>query len=78
MIYVDLSFFIIIIYLFIVCVRKRVFFYNSRFESLEPEMNNLGARVTHVNDVAEFLLDSDNCRKDQIHQTRDQLNNRLE
>uniref|UniRef100_A0A8C8A744 Spectrin beta chain n=1 Tax=Oryzias sinensis TaxID=183150 RepID=A0A8C8A744_9TELE len=48
----------------------------QRFESLEPEMNNLGARVTHVNDVAEFLLDSDNCRKDQIHQTRDQLNNR--
>ncbi|XP_024118372.1 spectrin family protein [Oryzias melastigma] len=48
----------------------------QRFESLEPEMNNLGARVTHVNDVAEQLLNSENCRQDQIHQTKDQLNNR--
>uniref|UniRef100_A0A8C4DDI6 Spectrin beta chain n=1 Tax=Dicentrarchus labrax TaxID=13489 RepID=A0A8C4DDI6_DICLA len=48
----------------------------QRFETLEPEMNNLGTRVTDVNQVAEQLLSSDNCNKDQIHQTRDQLNNR--
>uniref|UniRef100_A0A672Z4V3 Spectrin beta chain n=1 Tax=Sphaeramia orbicularis TaxID=375764 RepID=A0A672Z4V3_9TELE len=50
----------------------------QRFETLEPEMNNLGTRVTDVNVVAEQLLSSDNCSKDQIHQTRDQLNNRSE
>ncbi|XP_067348468.1 spectrin family protein isoform X1 [Channa argus] len=48
----------------------------QRFETLEPEMNNLSSRVTDVNQVAEQLLSSDNCSKDQIHQTRDQLNNR--
>uniref|UniRef100_A0A672G014 Spectrin beta chain n=1 Tax=Salarias fasciatus TaxID=181472 RepID=A0A672G014_SALFA len=48
----------------------------QRFETLEPEMNNLGSRVGDVNQVAEQLLSSDNCNKDQIHQTRDQLNNR--
>ncbi|XP_029303245.1 spectrin family protein isoform X2 [Cottoperca gobio] len=48
----------------------------QRFETLEPEMNNLGTRVTDVNQVAEQLLTSDNCSKDQIHQTRDQLHNR--
>uniref|UniRef100_A0A3Q1ELG8 Spectrin beta chain n=1 Tax=Acanthochromis polyacanthus TaxID=80966 RepID=A0A3Q1ELG8_9TELE len=48
----------------------------QRFETLEPEMNNVGARVTDVNQVAEQLLSSDNCNKDQIHQTKDQLNNR--
>ncbi|XP_056909732.1 spectrin family protein isoform X3 [Takifugu flavidus] len=48
----------------------------QRFDTLEPEMNNLGARVTDVNQVAEQLLSSDNRNKDQIHQTRDQLNNR--
>lgn len=41
-------------------------------------MNNLGARVTDVNQVAEQLLSSDNRNKDQIHQTRDQLNSRSE
>lgn len=41
-------------------------------------MNNLGSRVNDVNLVAEQLLSSDNCNKDQIHQTRDQLNNRSE
>lgn len=41
-------------------------------------MNNLGNRVTDVNQVAEQLLNSDNCNKDQIHQTLDQLNNRSE
>lgn len=49
-----------------------------RFETLEPEMNNLGSRVTDVNQVAEQLLSSDNCNKDKIHQTRDKLNNRSE
>ncbi|XP_034539393.1 spectrin family protein isoform X3 [Notolabrus celidotus] len=48
----------------------------QRFETLEPEMNNLGTRVTDVNQVAQQLLGSDNCNKDQINQTRDQLNNR--
>uniref|UniRef100_A0AAQ5XLV1 Spectrin beta chain n=1 Tax=Amphiprion ocellaris TaxID=80972 RepID=A0AAQ5XLV1_AMPOC len=48
----------------------------QRFETLEPEMNNVGARVTDVNQVAEQLLSSDSCNKDQIHQTKDQLNNR--
>uniref|UniRef100_A0A669E1R7 Spectrin beta chain n=1 Tax=Oreochromis niloticus TaxID=8128 RepID=A0A669E1R7_ORENI len=48
----------------------------QRFETLEPEMNNLGTRVTDVNQVAEQLLNSDSCNKDQIHQTTDQLNNR--
>ncbi|XP_054482562.1 spectrin family protein isoform X3 [Anoplopoma fimbria] len=48
----------------------------QRFETLEPEMNNLGTRVTDVNQVAEQLLSSDSCNKDQIHQTRDQLHNR--
>lgn len=57
---------------------EHLFYHYCRFESLEPEMNNLGARVTHVNDVAEQLLNSENCRQDQIHQTKDQLNNRLE
>uniref|UniRef100_H2V0K0 Spectrin beta chain n=1 Tax=Takifugu rubripes TaxID=31033 RepID=H2V0K0_TAKRU len=50
----------------------------QRFDTLEPEMNNLGARVTDVNQVAEQLLSSDNRNKDQIHQTRDQLKNRSE
>uniref|UniRef100_A0A8C6LDN1 Spectrin beta chain n=1 Tax=Nothobranchius furzeri TaxID=105023 RepID=A0A8C6LDN1_NOTFU len=50
----------------------------QRFDTLEPEMNNVGTRVTDVNQVAEQLLSSDNCSKDQIHQTKDQLNNRSE
>ncbi|XP_033955145.1 spectrin family protein isoform X6 [Pseudochaenichthys georgianus] len=48
----------------------------QRFETLEPEMNNLGTRVTDVNQVAEQLLSSENCKKDQINQTRDQLHDR--
>ncbi|KAM9728404.1 spectrin family protein isoform 1-T1 [Menidia menidia] len=48
----------------------------QRFETLDPEMKNLGTRVTDVNQVAEQLLGSDNSSKDQIHQTKDQLNNR--
>ncbi|KAM9441073.1 spectrin family protein isoform 1-T2 [Clarias gariepinus] len=48
----------------------------QRFETLEPEMNNIGSRVADVNQVAEQLLKSDNCDKEQIHQTQDQLNDR--
>lgn len=47
-----------------------------RFETLEPEMNNLGSRIADVNQVAEQLLKSDNRNKEQINQTQDQLNNR--
>ncbi|KAG7272728.1 hypothetical protein CRUP_038174 [Coryphaenoides rupestris] len=48
----------------------------QRFETLEPEMNNLAVRVTDVNQVNQQLLGSENCDKDQIHQTQDQLNDR--
>ncbi|GAA6102245.1 spectrin family protein isoform X2 [Tachysurus ichikawai] len=48
----------------------------QRFETLEPEMNNIGSRVADVNQVAEQLLKSDNCNKEQINQTQDQLNDR--
>uniref|UniRef100_A0A674B010 Spectrin beta chain n=1 Tax=Salmo trutta TaxID=8032 RepID=A0A674B010_SALTR len=48
----------------------------QRFETLEPEMNNLGTRISDVNQVAQQLLGSDNRSKEQIHQTQDQLNNR--
>ncbi|XP_072302377.1 spectrin family protein isoform X2 [Eucyclogobius newberryi] len=48
----------------------------QRFETLEPEMNNVSSRVNDVNQVAEQLLSSDNCNKDQIYQTKDQLHNR--
>ncbi|XP_037544037.1 spectrin family protein isoform X1 [Nematolebias whitei] len=48
----------------------------QRFDTLEPEMNNVGVRVNDVNQVAEQLLNSENCNKDQIHQTKDKLNNR--
>ncbi|XP_063058796.1 spectrin family protein [Engraulis encrasicolus] len=48
----------------------------QRFETLEPEMNNMGTRITDVNQVAEQLLKSDNCSQDQINHTQDQLNNR--
>ncbi|KAG7464539.1 hypothetical protein MATL_G00166650 [Megalops atlanticus] len=48
----------------------------TRFETLETEMNNMGNRITDVNQVAEQLLSTDNCSKEQIHQTQDQLNDR--
>ncbi|XP_051977806.1 spectrin beta chain, non-erythrocytic 1-like isoform X1 [Xyrauchen texanus] len=48
----------------------------QRFETLEPEMNTLGSRVSDVNEVAQQLLGSDNRNKEQINQTQDQLNNR--
>uniref|UniRef100_A0A8C1FJ13 Spectrin beta chain n=1 Tax=Cyprinus carpio carpio TaxID=630221 RepID=A0A8C1FJ13_CYPCA len=48
----------------------------QRFETLEPEMNTLGARITDVNQVAQQLLGSDNRNKEQIDQTQNQLNKR--
>lgn len=47
-----------------------------RFDTLETEMNSQGARIADVNKVAEQLLSTDHCSKDQIHQTQDQLNDR--
>uniref|UniRef100_A0A6Q2Z877 Spectrin beta chain n=1 Tax=Esox lucius TaxID=8010 RepID=A0A6Q2Z877_ESOLU len=48
----------------------------QRFETLEPEMNNLVTRIADVNQVAQQLLGSDNRSKEQIYQTQEQLNNR--
>uniref|UniRef100_A0A671S753 Spectrin beta chain n=1 Tax=Sinocyclocheilus anshuiensis TaxID=1608454 RepID=A0A671S753_9TELE len=48
----------------------------QRFETLEPEMNTLGARISDVNQVAQQLLGSDNRNKEQIDQTQNQLNKR--
>ncbi|XP_043916434.1 spectrin beta chain, non-erythrocytic 1-like isoform X2 [Protopterus annectens] len=48
----------------------------QRFETLEPEMNNLASRISAVNDVACQLLDTDHRNKDEIKATQDQLNAR--
>uniref|UniRef100_A0A673N883 Spectrin beta chain n=1 Tax=Sinocyclocheilus rhinocerous TaxID=307959 RepID=A0A673N883_9TELE len=48
----------------------------QRFDTLEPEMNTLGARISDVNQVAQQLLGSDNRNKEQIDQTQNQLNKR--
>ncbi|XP_076848937.1 LOW QUALITY PROTEIN: spectrin family protein [Brachyhypopomus gauderio] len=48
----------------------------QRFDTLEPEMNNICSRITDVNQVAQQLLKSDSCNTEQINQTLDQLNNR--
>ncbi|CAH6793507.1 spectrin beta chain, non-erythrocytic 2 isoform X3 [Phodopus roborovskii] len=48
----------------------------QRFETLEPEMNALGARVTAVNDIAEQLLKANPPGKDRIIDTQQQLNHR--
>ncbi|XP_064206241.1 spectrin beta chain, non-erythrocytic 1-like isoform X1 [Anguilla rostrata] len=48
----------------------------QRFETLETEMNNMGTRISDVNQVAKQLLASDHRSKGQIHQTQDQLNDR--
>lgn len=47
-----------------------------RFETLEPEMNALAARITAVNDIAEQLLKANPPGKDRIVNTQKQLNNR--
>ncbi|XP_066108252.1 spectrin beta chain, non-erythrocytic 2 isoform X2 [Saccopteryx bilineata] len=48
----------------------------QRFETLEPEMNALAARITAVNDIAEQLLKADPPGKDSIVNTQKQLNHR--
>ena len=47
-----------------------------RFETLEPEMNALAARITAVNDIAEQLLKANPPGKDSIVSTQKQLNHR--
>lgn len=47
-----------------------------RFETLEPEMNALAARITAVNDIAEQLLKANPPGKDSIVSTQRQLNHR--
>ena len=51
-------------------------FYLLRFETLEPEMNALAARITAVNDIAEQLLKASPPGKDSIVNTQKQLNHR--
>ncbi|KAG7484753.1 hypothetical protein MATL_G00053400 [Megalops atlanticus] len=48
----------------------------QRFETLETEMNNMGTRISDVNQVAKHLLSTDHRSKGQIHLTQDQLNDR--
>ncbi|EHB13805.1 Spectrin beta chain, brain 2 [Heterocephalus glaber] len=48
----------------------------QRFETLEPEMNALAARITAVNDIAEQLLKANPPGKDRIINTQKQLNQR--
>nr|KAF6467957.1 spectrin beta, non-erythrocytic 2 [Rousettus aegyptiacus] len=48
----------------------------QRFETLEPEMNALAARITAVNDIAEQLLKANPPSKDSIVNTQKQLNHR--
>ena len=51
-------------------------FHPLRFETLEPEMNALAARITAVNDIAEQLLKAKPPGKDSIVTTQKQLNHR--
>ncbi|XP_053417070.1 spectrin beta chain, non-erythrocytic 2 isoform X2 [Nycticebus coucang] len=48
----------------------------QRFETLEPEMNALAARITAVNDIAKQLLKANPPSKDRIVDTQKQLNHR--
>nr|XP_054362509.1 spectrin beta chain, non-erythrocytic 2-like [Mirounga angustirostris] len=48
----------------------------QRFETLEPEMNALAARITAVNNIAEQLLKANPPGKDSIVNTQKQLNHR--
>ncbi|XP_005384433.1 PREDICTED: spectrin beta chain, non-erythrocytic 2 isoform X2 [Chinchilla lanigera] len=48
----------------------------QRFETLEPEMNALAARITSVNDIAEQLLKANPPGKERIINTQKQLNQR--
>ncbi|XP_044538228.1 spectrin beta chain, non-erythrocytic 2 [Gracilinanus agilis] len=48
----------------------------QRFETLEPEMNALAARVTAVNSIAQQLLEAEPPSRDSILATQKQLNHR--
>ncbi|XP_053908532.1 spectrin beta chain, non-erythrocytic 2 isoform X2 [Cuculus canorus] len=48
----------------------------QRFETLEPEMNNLASRVAAVNRIADQLLATDQRNQESIRATREQLNTR--
>ncbi|XP_036786168.2 spectrin beta chain, non-erythrocytic 2 isoform X2 [Manis pentadactyla] len=48
----------------------------QRFETLEPEMNALAARIAAVNDISEQLLKASPPGKDSIVNTQKQLNHR--
>ncbi|KAM9251693.1 spectrin beta chain, non-erythrocytic 2 [Cariama cristata] len=50
----------------------------QRFETLEPEMNNLASRVAAVNRIADQLLATDQRNQESIRVTREQLNARWE
>ncbi|NXV83493.1 SPTB2 protein, partial [Atlantisia rogersi] len=50
----------------------------QRFETLEPEMNNLASRVAAVNAIAEQLLGADRRSQESARETREQLNARWE
>lgn len=47
-----------------------------RFETLEPEMNALAARISAVNDIAEQLLRANPPNPERIVSTQEQLNHR--
>lgn len=54
-----------------------VFFFKlSRFESLEPEMNNQASRVAVVNQVARQLMHSGHPSEKEIKAQQDKLNTR--
>uniref|UniRef100_A0A8C5SQZ1 Spectrin beta chain n=1 Tax=Laticauda laticaudata TaxID=8630 RepID=A0A8C5SQZ1_LATLA len=46
----------------------------QRFETLEPEMNNLASRIAAVNEIASQLLGADHRNKESIQATQEQLN----
>ncbi|XP_039222171.1 spectrin beta chain, non-erythrocytic 2 isoform X1 [Crotalus tigris] len=48
----------------------------QRFETLEPEMNNLASRIAAVNEIASQLLGADHRNKESIQATQEQLNSR--
>ncbi|XP_058868085.1 spectrin beta chain, non-erythrocytic 1-like isoform X2 [Acipenser ruthenus] len=48
----------------------------QRFETLEPEMNNLGTRIEDVNQISQQLLGTEQRRQVEVCSTQDQLNAR--
>uniref|UniRef100_A0A8C0QRI7 Spectrin beta chain n=1 Tax=Chelonoidis abingdonii TaxID=106734 RepID=A0A8C0QRI7_CHEAB len=50
----------------------------QRFETLEPEMNNLALRIAAINQIAGQLLSTDHRNKESIQATQEQLNSRWE